>query len=129
LWRKMRRRTGRRDDLPEIDWTRPPRRLRDFDALITAPWAGFSSVDEYYTLTSPLRRLVAIRLPTTIVAAADDPVVPTEPLAQSHYSDAVEVFITRHGGHLGYVGRRNGDPDRRWLDWRVVEWVMAATAR
>ena len=92
---------------------------------ITAPLAGFASVDDYYTRTSPGPRLSAIRVPTTILAAADDPVVPTGPLERARRGTAVEVFVTQHGGHLGYVGRRNGDPDRRWLDWRVVEWVTA----
>jgi predicted alpha/beta-fold hydrolase len=112
-----------RVELQATDWSRRPRRLREFDALITAPLAGFASVDEYYTQTSPGARLARVRVPTMIVAAKDDPVVPYEPLAQARRSDAVEVVITRHGGHLGYVGRRNDDPDRRWLDWRVVEWV------
>jgi predicted alpha/beta-fold hydrolase len=128
LWQKTLRRMRDRDDLGAIDWSRPPRRLCEFDALVTAPLAGFGSVDEYYTRTSPASRLSAIRVPTTILAAADDPVVPTQPLSEARHSDAVEVSITRHGGHLGYVGRRNGDSDRRWLDWRVVEWVLRATS-
>lgn len=128
LWRKTLRRMKGREEFRSVDWSRPPRRLREFDALITAPLAGFASVDEYYTRTSPGPRLSAIRLPTTIVAAADDPVVPSEPLEQAERGDAVEVYITQHGGHLGYVGRRNGDADRRWLDWRVVEWVEKATS-
>jgi predicted alpha/beta-fold hydrolase len=123
LWQKSLERMRERDEMKAVDWSRPPRRLREFDAIITAPLAGYASVDDYYTRTSPGPRLAAIRVPTTILAAADDPVVPSEPLLQVARNDAVEVFITRHGGHLGYVGRRNGDPDRRWLDWRVVYWV------
>jgi predicted alpha/beta-fold hydrolase len=126
LWAKTLERMRGRDELCTIDWSRRPRRLREFDALITAPLAGFASVDEYYTTTSPGPRLASIRLPTTIVAATDDPVVPSEPLVQTPHSTDVDVIITRHGGHLGYVGRRSSDPDRRWLDWRVVEWVITA---
>jgi len=33
------------------------------------------------------------------------------------------VKITRSGGHLGYVGKKSSDADRRWLDWRTLEWV------
>jgi uncharacterized protein len=128
LWRKTVRRMQGWDELRSIDWSRRPRRLREFDALVTAPLAGFASVDDYYTLTSPGPRLSSIRVPTTILAAADDPVVPSEPLEQARHSDAVEVFITQHGGHLGYVGRLADDPDRRWLDWRVVEWVTKVTS-
>ncbi len=129
LWQKTLRRMRGRDEFRTVDWSRRPHRLREFDALITAPLGGFASVDDYYTRTSPAPRLSAIRLPTTIVAAADDPVVPTEPLERAQHGSAVEVVVTQHGGHLGYVGRRGGDPDRRWLDWRVVEWVEGATSK
>ena len=95
---------------------------------ITAPLAGYASADDYYTRTSPAPRLADIRVPTTIVAAADDPVIPIEPYGQLVASSAVEVFVTKYGGHLGFVGRRGPDPDRRWMDWRVVEWVLSAGA-
>ena len=123
LWKKTLVRMQGRDEFRSIDWTRPPRRLREFDALITAPLAGFASVDDYYTRTSPSARLGSIRISTTIVAAEDDPIVPSGPLELAPRSKTVDVFITRHGGHLGYFGRTGDDPDRRWLDWRVVEWV------
>lgn len=126
LWQTALRRMRDRPELRGIDWSRRPKRLREFDSLVTVPLAGYASLDDYYTRTSPGPRLAEIRLPTTILAAADDPVVPIEPLVQARRSEAVEVFVTPHGGHLGYIGRRNGDPDRRWLDWRVVEWVGKA---
>jgi len=25
---------------------------------------------------------------------------------------------------VGFVGRNEGDPDSRWLDWRVIEMVL-----
>jgi predicted alpha/beta-fold hydrolase len=129
LWPMTLRQMRGRADLPAVDWSRPPRRIHEFDHQITAPLAGFASADDYYTRTSPGPRLTEICLPTTILAAADDPVVPIRPLQQARRSDAVEVFITRHGGHLGFIGRRGVDPDRRWLDWRVVEWVLSAVGR
>ena len=31
------------------------------------------------------------------------------------------------GGHLGYIARAPGtDPDRRWMDARVVQWLVGA---
>jgi predicted alpha/beta-fold hydrolase len=35
----------------------------------------------------------------------------------------VQLAIAPGGGHLGYVGSGHGDPDSRWLDWRIVEIV------
>jgi hypothetical protein len=34
------------------------------------------------------------------------------------------VEITRSGGHLGFIGAAGVDTDRRWLDWRTVDWVL-----
>jgi len=125
LWRKTRQRAAARPDAPQVDRARRPRRLGHYDAMFTAPLAGYQSVDDYYTATSPGPRLADIRVPTLILAAADDPVVPIEPLAKNRTSDAVRIVVTRHGGHLGYVGRAGIDPDRRWMDWRVVDWATA----
>ncbi len=128
LWRQTLRRQRHRPDMPPVHAASPPRRLRDFDGLVTAPRSGFASVDDYYTQASPGPRLIDIRIPTLILAAADDPIVPGEPLTESAHSDAVQVVLTRHGGHLGYIGRARTDPDHRWMDWRVVAWVRHATA-
>jgi predicted alpha/beta-fold hydrolase len=123
LWRCTVHHQQRRLDMPRIDLSQPPRRLRDFDDLVTAPLSGFASADDYYTRTSPGPRLRDIRIPTLILAAEDDPIVPMRPLAHWPRSDAVEVVMTPHGGHLGYIARAGLDSDRRWMDWRVVEWV------
>jgi predicted alpha/beta-fold hydrolase len=32
--------------------------------------------------------------------------------------------MTRHGGHLGFIGQPGIDPDRRWMDWRTIEWLL-----
>jgi predicted alpha/beta-fold hydrolase len=62
-------------------------------------------------------------VPTLVIAAADDPLIPGRVFADLPRSSAVTLHVARSGGHLGFIGRRNGDPDRRWMDWRVVEWA------
>ena len=98
--------------------------LHQYDQQITAPLGGFDSAEHYYREASPGRGLCAIRLPTLIIAAEDDPIIPIQPLHRSALADPVDVLVTRRGGHLGFLGRRNGDPDRRWLDWRIVDWLL-----
>jgi len=51
--------------------------------------------------------------------------IPCDALAGVSASSAVHIHLAEHGGHLGFVGRRGVDADRRWMDWRVVDWVMA----
>ncbi len=102
---------------------RRPRCLREIDEMVIAPSGGFESAADYYAKTSPGPKLAAIRQPVTILSSKDDPVVPIGPLLEFPRSDSVRVVTTSHGGHLGFLARRNGDPDRRWLDWRIVDWL------
>ena len=108
-----------------------PRRLKtlvDFDDAYTGPVCGFGSADNYYTTNSAGRHIENIRLPTLIVAAEDDPLVPVGCFAGLLPPPHVLLVITRHGGHLGYIAKSGSDPDRRWMDWRIVDWVTAGPA-
>lgn len=113
-----------REDLPLAKEQRPPRRLLDFDELYTAPASGFSSAVEYYETASAARVLPQIRVHTAILASSDDPMISVEPLVRARLPPNVTVCVTSRGGHLGFIGRRGVDPDRRWMDWRVVEWML-----
>jgi predicted alpha/beta-fold hydrolase len=101
----------------------PPRRLFEFDNRFTAPLAGFANAEDYYIRASSGVLLRHIVVPTLILSAANDPIVPVKPFETASYSPTTKLLITPCGGHLGFVARRGADPDRRWLDWRVVEWI------
>jgi hypothetical protein len=30
---------------------------------------------------------------------------------------------------MGFLANRGTDPDRSWLDWRIVDWVLQARPR
>jgi predicted alpha/beta-fold hydrolase len=68
--------------------------------------------------------LAHIQLPTLILAAHNDPLVPAAPLEVATLSASTHLHIAAGGGHLGFIGGASSDPDRRWMDWRVVDWVM-----
>ncbi len=102
-----------------------PRTLFDFDDRFTAPHGGYLNAAAYYTAASSQLRIPHINIPTLILTAADDPLVPVEMFHEqrSNWPEPVQLAITRGGGHLGYVGQSPGDADARWLDWRVMEFV------
>lgn len=125
MWRHIQRRLRAMEDPPVVDVSRVPRDIRELDEQITAPFHGYRSVDEYYTHASAGPRLASIKLPTKIVTAADDPVIPPDSLLRFPLSEYVQVDVTPSGGHLGFIGRHGDDPDRLWIDWRVVEWVAS----
>ena len=112
-----------RDDVPLARMKRLPRRLYDFDDLYTAPASGFESADHYYDFASAAPHMHRIRIPVTVLAAADDPLVSVDPICRIRPSESVSLCLTEHGGHLGYIARPGQDADRRWMDWRVMEWL------
>ena len=97
--------------------------LREFDERLTAGKAGFPSSADYYRESSAKPHLPNIDVPTLIIAAQDDPVVPGSSFENLTISPSTILHVTEYGGHLGYIGRRGTDPDRRWLDWRIVDWL------
>lgn len=125
LWKQIEKRWNLFPEEAPQPFPRRPRRLRTIDEMVVAPGGGFENADAYYAATQPGPKLKAIDQPVTIVAAADDPVVPTKPLLDYEKSDKIETIIIPKGGHLGFVAKKGRDPDRRWLDWRIVDWVEA----
>lgn len=113
-----------RDDLPLAHANRPPRRLIDFDELYTAPASGFDSAEHYYSEASAKSHISKIRVHTAILVAEDDPMVSSEPWESVQLPPNITMCMTAAGGHLGFIGRKNTDPDNRWMDWRVVEWLL-----
>jgi predicted alpha/beta-fold hydrolase len=101
-----------------------PRRLTDFDSLFTAPLSGYADVHDYYSRASSGPLLHNIAVPTLIITAASDPIVPVACFEHSTYSPTTQLLIAPCGGHLGFIAAKNHDPDIRWLDWRIVDWIQ-----
>jgi predicted alpha/beta-fold hydrolase len=102
-----------------------PRRLslRQFDDLYTAPRGGFKDASDYYARSSSAQFVPRVQLPTLILTARDDPFVTCEPIARLQRPANVEVRITDHGGHVGYLGR-DGTGGMCWGEWQLAEWLI-----
>ena len=100
-----------------------PRGMRDFDDRYTAPVCGFADAAAYYSASSAGQFVPNIRVPAHILSSRDDPLIPCEPFERIARPDHVQLHMTESGGHLGFLGRRGVDPDIRWMDWRIVEWI------
>lgn len=101
-----------------------PERLFILDDIYTAPAWGYTGARDYYTRCSSGPLVEHIPLPTLILASDDDPFIPAGLFYKLRRPEHVELHITRGGGHMGFIGRTGLDPDRRWMDWRVIEWVL-----
>ncbi|MBC8353516.1 MAG: alpha/beta fold hydrolase [Planctomycetes bacterium] len=122
----------RREQMPrlaDIPLHPTPKGIVEFDNRFTAPLSGFRDVTDYYTQSSAIPRLNEIALPTLILAAEDDPVVPVEMFRRADLSPSIELLITKYGGHVAHIAKSKGsDPDRWWMDWRVVNWLRTQSA-
>jgi predicted alpha/beta-fold hydrolase len=96
------------------------RTLRDFDNAFTAPVHGFADTDDYWTRSSSKPWLAAIRVPTLIINARDDPFMPESALpTEREVAEAVTLEFTAKGGHVGFVaGPFPGDIG--WLPRRLL---------
>lgn len=106
--------------VPEGWFERPPRSMREFDESFTAPICGFESAADYYSRSSSIKFLPDISIPTLIIAAQDDPVVPFSPFGRAVLSETTQLRAPRHGGHVGFI--THAGPG--WLDQQILEYVL-----
>jgi predicted alpha/beta-fold hydrolase len=80
------------------------RGLRQRTHYLATRHAGFESADDYfqgYSIAGD--RLAALRVPATLLTSEDDPVVPVADFRTLPEIPALEVIITRYGGHCGFL--------------------------
>jgi predicted alpha/beta-fold hydrolase len=95
-----------------------------FDDRISGPWNGFKGADDYYAKTRSDVLLKHVTVPTLILNARNDPLVPIELIPHHrHLSDQVTLEITDGGGHLGFVSGRWPWSPCFWLEERVPDFL------
>lgn len=98
-----------------------------FDDRFTAPLFGFGTAARYYETQSAARFLDQIRVPTLVITAQDDPLVPFEMYQRTaafRNNPALKLLAPEHGGHLGFI---DWSQPRFWLDGVALEWIDALT--
>lgn len=107
------------------------RTVREFDDAFTAPVHGFAGASDYYERCSAARYVAEVRVPSLIVQAIDDPLVPSSctPLDGISANPALTLDLTPAGGHVGYLGRddRGGGPG--WLENRIADYLARRVKR
>ncbi len=97
--------------------------IYDFDDRFTAQAFGFGSADNYYATQSANQFLDRIRVPTLLVQAKDDPLIPFAVYDHPAFSrnPYLRLLTTEHGGHLGFISKTR---PRFWLDQVLVHWLL-----
>jgi predicted alpha/beta-fold hydrolase len=114
-------------DMPRIERIRT---IYEFDDLVTAPHFGYGHADDYYRLASAAPLLKDIRVPTLIVQAKDDPMIPFAAFRTSgiETNRALHLLAAEHGGHTGFLMRRpaqSRDHDGYWAESRIIDFLSA----
>ena len=104
------------------------RTVRDFDELYTAPYGGFADADDYYARASAIRRVQKIRVPTLVIHAHDDPLVPFAPLRSPKLRDNPYVTLVAppRGGHVAFVSALR--EERFWAESSLASFLRLFAA-
>jgi predicted alpha/beta-fold hydrolase len=128
LKERVRRRNPLAPELFPLEHLPKVRTIYDFDDFYTARIFGFGNADNYYRTQSSNQFLENIRIPTLLVQAKDDPMIPFA--MYGHPAIAGNPFLrlaaVEHGGHLGFLSRAQ---PRFWVDSLVMDWIADLNGR
>jgi predicted alpha/beta-fold hydrolase len=108
------------------------RSLFDFDDAVTAPVHGFANAADYYRRSSSQGFLSAIRRPTLLLSAYDDPFLPPAVLDEvamvARANRYLSVEFHQRGGHVGFISGRAPWAARYYAEDRVIAYLEAQLA-
>ncbi|PIE64729.1 MAG: alpha/beta hydrolase [Desulfobacterales bacterium] len=107
LIKKIRIKAEMFPDLIDTDGLNEMTSFIPFDNRYTAPLHGFRDASDYYRSCSSRQFLEAIRVPTLLIQANDDPFLSDScyPLPEAEASSFLHLEIPDFGGHLGFMGK------------------------
>jgi predicted alpha/beta-fold hydrolase len=104
------------------------RTIRQYDSLVIAPMHGFRSAEEYYAQASAHPWLAHIRVPTVVIHAEDDPMVPASLVRPYLEGMPVTQEWSMTGGHVGWFTGFGEDAClRTWGIERVLRFIAPLT--
>ena len=100
----------------------------DYDEVFIAPRHGFGGAEDYYERCRPTRFLPAIRIPTLVIAAVNDPWIPFSAYGAIDWAEnsSLLTLFPKAGGHVGFHGVGGGPP---WSDLAVSRFFEKALSR
>jgi predicted alpha/beta-fold hydrolase len=96
----------------------------EFDNEYTSIHSGYANAEEYYTRCSALPLIPEIQIPCKILFAEDDPFVDAQCIQKIALPTHIEVKVTPHGGHMGFLAMPGLRSGIRWLDNQIIQWLI-----
>lgn len=103
------------------------RSMRDFDDEIVARYGGFRDAEDYYAKVASSVYAGALRVPTLIVHALDDPFIRMLPVTREALlgNPHVTLVETQHGGHCAFLApAADTEDDGRWAEQTLLRFVL-----
>lgn len=97
--------------------------IHEFHDKYAAPIGGFKDTSDYYQKASAAQYIPEIKIPTMILCSVDDPVVDGKAVAKIPHTSNLDVLLTQHGGHVGFLGWGTTWDEVRWCDQAVAKWL------
>jgi predicted alpha/beta-fold hydrolase len=88
-------------------------RMREKTRYLATRYYEFETLESYldgYSIAGD--RLAALRVPSTLLTSHDDPVIPVSDTETLTFNPYLEVWVTRRGGHCGYL-----------KNWKLESWA------
>ncbi len=106
LKEKVKAKEGLLSPILDLDKVYSSRTLREFDDCCTGPLHGFEGAADYYRQCSSNQFLHAIRVPTLLFHARNDPFLPPSAIPHKTVEENPVLFpaFSRRGGHVGFLG-------------------------
>lgn len=118
------------EELVDMERVLAARTVQEFDDALTAPLHGFTDAADYYARSSAGPYLPAIRVPTLLIHAGDDPMAPGDlvPREAIAANPCLTLLMPEEGGHVGFV---EGTPGHRhlWAEDAAAEFVAGELQR
>jgi predicted alpha/beta-fold hydrolase len=104
----------------QLDAVRRSHSLYGLDDQVVGPLNGFAGADDYYDRCGAKRFLGAVKVPSLLIHAGDDPWIPVAMYDRIDWAanDNLTPVITPSGGHVGFHGRGG-----RWHDRAIVQFL------
>ena len=129
---KARAKLARDPELFDASALERARTLFAFDDAVTAPVHGFADALDYYGRSSSIRFLHAIRRPTLLLSAYDDPFLPSAVLSEvatiARENRCLVPEFHQRGGHVGFIAGHWPWSPRYYAEDRVLSFLRSAIA-
>lgn len=102
------------------------RDLRQMTRELVLRHAGYDDVEDYfrgYAITE--ERLAGLVVPSTLITALDDPIIPAGDLSRLAKPTALRVIVTETGGHCGFFDSLSGPG---WADRVILRELQQSAA-